>query len=625
MQKGLFRSYRARGGGIFLLCLVIVSLVSYLPILKSPYGADDIWMSTLPQRYQFGTETPIGHLVSQIEFWEQRGRLMWSGLVIETFIFEIFNTRESYKIYQVFLNVLVSISVYFALSKSGVRRNYALLAFVTFLALGQIRPFFDPRIHFAGLQQLVGLSTIWITFLALRYRNTRKSKHLYTAAIILFLCAMLYETIMLLFPIWVFVIVFDPAKRKLYLDKPNLVFVSTGVAFISMALFARKQASDIVPGYSIDLTFASVLKTYLIQLEGTIPTMSYNGIAANFSLNDSLKVSPTLIASLTLGLLALLAYVLSKKSDSEFFTSSQTKQSHFVVGTWTAIGISLLVLPPVLISITVRWQHELFPGLPYISVYIQQIGLSILIATFVSMALDRFSISKKFFTIPILIPLMVLSLLVTTSNVNLLSGSNEFKNSNMVGVKSFGWDREILRIAISSDSWNHLSGQNRVWFYPQMAWTTTEVISAYSDQQVLVPNSPQWWTNGALPPPEGCSLSPCQLLPDDRIIVSSGSSYTSGIVASFNQADALLMEDQFKAFRYLTDAANVVLLSDSEIAIESLTICSYEDSSFVRHNLLKYAFLKQVSELNSFAFVLNSEKLFDPLTISMNPEAKCSI
>ena len=72
-----------------------------------------MWMSTLPSRYWYGTESHWGHFTSQTNMWAERGRALWLTLLIETYIFEIFTNRAVYKMYLIVLNVAVVMSLYY--------------------------------------------------------------------------------------------------------------------------------------------------------------------------------------------------------------------------------------------------------------------------------------------------------------------------------------------------------------------------------------------------------------------------------------------------------------------------------------------------------------------------------
>jgi hypothetical protein len=600
----------------------MISLAFYFPIMKSPFGADDIWMSTLPQRYAYGTESTYGHIVSQLEFWADRGRLMWTGILIETYIFNVLDTRETYKFYLVALNCMVSVSIYFVIVKLGYKRSLAIVGYFLFLALGQFRPFFDPRLHFGGLQQLVSLSIIWVTYFLIRYKQTNKKGYVYPAIVIFLLCAFLYETIVLFSPVWFWILFYQQIGRRIQIKVPALLFLSVVLAFVSLAIWARERASVEVSGYEINLDPTQVLKTFKIQLYGTLPTGSFNGVPTSFSPFDVFRSSPYLVLILLIFLFFLgLSLFRSRVADvvmpvGEFDYPIKLGFVFFMLGT------SMLILPAALVSITNRWQYELFPGLPYISVYVQQVGLVIVSLSTLEAAIRKFEHHRKFLTLLILIPSFFLATFTFISNTNLLDAKSPFRNSNMVGVDAFGWDREILDKVLKSPQVSVLIGDERLWFYPQMAWTTTEVVSSSLGKRTEVPNSPDWWTNGNEKIPNGCTASNCRVSDSDLIVLFDGKSYQEGLVAVLPATEVAILSSPDKLDKYVGLNARVLILERNLKANETWSAC-YVSGGKLERSPINIRQTSTTDQQQPYIYEAYSKRYFDPLSLSRNKFEKC--
>jgi hypothetical protein len=495
--------------------ILVVVIATYLlsPILRTPFGADDIWMSTLPDRYWYGTESPLGHLKSQSQFWMDAGRLMWVGLLIESFIYIPFDQHQEYKLLLLTLNVFVTAYLYAFLRRYLPNRFGALVGTFAFLGFAQLRPFFDSRIHFTGLLQYQAIAVLFITHLLIKNGKSKSIRKDFVAGLSLMTLLFLYEVPIVLVPAWMFIIFlgssgFDLSTRLKKIGS----FVFPVMIFLGLAWYTRKNAVNSLSSYEINLNPSEVMSTFAIQLLGTFPTL-------RFYEPIPLAVFELLILSLLLIFTALVIW--GSKLHAESKTAEEYRRSFVWI---IPIGLSMIVFPSLLISISERWQLALESGLPYISVYLQQLGAALVIAVIFS-HLNIKDITKSY----IVIVSLVLACGTFILNSTILSPEGRYASSNMIGVE-FGWDRETLGDSLMSGKMDKYIDGKELWFYPQQAWTTSEVVSHRLHKKIVVSNSPDWWTNGFELPPMGCTTDECGVDSKDVLVGYHGKSYKSGYV-----------------------------------------------------------------------------------------------
>ena len=550
--------------GFLIFCLCVIA---YWPILSTPLGADDMWMSSLPSRYWYGTETPIGHFSSQSQFWLDRGRLLTLTLLLETFVFEAFDSREVYKFYLLVLNILVAYSIHRLLALLKFPMVYSMIAILAFLSLGQLRPFFDARLHFAGLQQLIALGIIWVTINILKFRRDRDAKYVSWASLTFILSASLYESIVVFLPMWYLMLAWDSDTKRLRVKRSMLSFYALTGIYVMLTLAVRARATVKLEAYSIGLNKDAILRTYSEQLLGTFPSRMFDtvDVYAQFKMST---VDVNNYALKALWLLALCIFLLA--AFNAVSINDQPKlplEDKFSQAVTVFFSLSCLLLPPILIAISVRWQQDLRTGLPYISVYIQQIGIAILIA-FILFRVQ--STLKNARYVPVLLTVSILGYVgfrLLAFNTWITDGESPYNNGPMIGKKDIGWNREVLLNTLGENEVNNQIGESRLWFYPQRAWTAKEPVSMAMNRKVEVPNSPNWWTDGFYPIPENCTVPDCRVQPSDLSVFTNSLGYETGIVYFANASEAYM---DSKGSSYLVKSGFIFLMKNPN---DELFVC----------------------------------------------------
>jgi hypothetical protein len=583
--------------------ILVVVIATYLlsPILRTPFGADDIWMSTLPDRYWYGTESPLGHFKSQSQFWMDAGRLMWVGLLIESFIYIPFDQHQEYKLLLLTLNVFVTAYLYVFLRRYLPNRFGALAGTFAFLSFAQLRPFFDPRIHFTGLLQYQAIAVLFITHLLIKNGKSKSIRNDFAAGLSLMTLLFLYEVPIVLVPAWMFIIFlgssgFDLSTRL----KKICFFIFPVIIFLGLAWYTRKKAVNSLLSYEINLNPSEVMSTFAIQLLGTFPTLKFY---------EPIRPAPfeLLILSLLIVFTALIIWV--SKLHAESKTAEQYRRSFVWI---IPMALSMIVFPSLLISISERWQLALESGLPYISVYLQQLGAALFIAVIFS-HLNIKDITKS----AIVIVTLVLACGTFILNSTILSPEGRYASSNMIGV-IFGWDRETLGDSLMSGKMDKYIDGKDLWFYPQQAWTTSEVVSHRLQEKVVVSNSPAWWTNGFGLPPEGCATDACFIDGKDVLIGYHGKSYRSGYVTIIDSDSGVFdtyigTKDSLHARK-----ATIVVNNLANLNSRQIYACAVKHGEIKLLDISKYLYLE-----SSDVYLFSSPFYVDTASFFRDSLSKC--
>ena len=186
----------------------------------------------------------------------------------------------------------------------------------------------------------------------------------------------------------------------------------------------------------------------------------------------------------------------------------------------------------------------------------------------------------------------------------------------MIGVKEIGWNREVLLNALEAPELNSTLGSHRLWFYPQKAWTTKEVVSMVYGTKLEVPNSPPWWTDGANVIPEGCTSSYCEIEQSDFLVLTSALSYKSGIVFFTNASEAEFdsTQNQYK----ITSGFAYITRQDGE----PMSLCSEDNNKLSRMNIDSMVTVLSETKEGTLASIQSGFPVY-PATLSSSLTQAC--
>ncbi len=240
--------------------------------------------------------------------------------------------------------------------------------FLLFLvSLFQIRYSDDPIAAYATFCQVLGIAITFALILLVRWHETGSNGYL-IASVVVIMCSLLcYELNVIYVPICIAAIVISKHPNRVR----NLAIVLVPFAlFVASALYLKHVVPRPYPGSTFG-TLEAIPGGYIKQLVATLPG-SFYFLRARPDYPVSVLITATLGSTVAwmLGALALAAYVLVAKRQGDV----PSGVSRGIVATSAAF----VLLPPILIAISARYQTHVGWGDAHLPIYYQYFGLAFL-------------------------------------------------------------------------------------------------------------------------------------------------------------------------------------------------------------------------------------------------------
>lgn len=401
-----YRAVVLSAGGMYL------ALASLVPVLMTPYRGDDALNKMAPTIWGESGHPLVVELLReskvQILDWMHFQGRFFPGSVLWTFsVFSTFQSRVTYKLFLAFLvAVMIALVAWLVTTLTG-EPVAAAIAAVGLASTLTLRSWIDGLDSFSGLLPLTISLAVASTLLLLR----GKGRTSVIVAVILWCLALTtYEVVIVLTPVLCLVVWLARRGpgRSLALLWPTLV----DGAFV---LYLRAQASSVAPGYQANLDLGRVLVTYVKQTVAAAPLSAlwFPGSEHVFS------VRLAVMAVVLLGIPAALVLTCAIRARPD--------PSWRSLSILAIVGAAFVLLPPVLVAITVRWQDSLPRGQGYLSVVWGYVGIAIMMTVIVLALVKRLgarpSTGRR---IAVVTATVVLSLLVALNIAGSLSIAEAF-------------------------------------------------------------------------------------------------------------------------------------------------------------------------------------------------------
>lgn len=358
--------------------ITVYIVMSLLPLLQSGYYSDDMSNSLYRPRQELTGGSFLNHFVQMNSYHiESLGRL---HTVKEFLSGAIYYYATNLFIYKALILLLVVLNVfafgYFVKVMTG-SKYFPYLLMLVIPSFFQFRLYHDPILAFGGNMQFLFLFLIASLIFLKKYLSGNRQSYLAISVVFYNLALYFYEVSFVMLPVYL-LLVFE--TRRTFKEAFSPVFPFLASFFIALALnlltlFVWKDpASAGYAGTKMSLNLA-IIPTFLIQTGATLPLSYYLGNPSKIfdhTLSELLSRASLSYFLITL-VFTLLFLRLSKnliKENIRWRTLSLT-------------GLIFFLAPPVLISISKKYQTELIPfgfGMGYIFVYIQYYGLLMCLA-----------------------------------------------------------------------------------------------------------------------------------------------------------------------------------------------------------------------------------------------------
>lgn len=344
---------------------------AFWPITDSALHGDDVPNSMRTAALEHLSESPLDYVWNAVRHWvEVEGRFFPVSGLENVLLFNTVHSVPAYKFIQWFVVVLLIATVawmFSVLTRTGWAWPSVGLSFVAAI---QTRNWYDPTFGFGLLLQSVTLKFV-LSCLALSVSLTSRHRYVWLGvSVFLWALALLqYEVIITLVPSLVIVAVLAGRTisiRRIAWATPHL-FVSTSFLVVSQILRRGKNPS---PAYLINSDLADSLPAYARQLSGSIPFSAHLWGISSRSLSE-------VLFTLTLLVIGALAVIVLRSVRGKALVDESPKRL-LLVG---LIGLNMVLGPGLPTALSVRWQQELSWGLSYLPVFIQYVGVAVLVSS----------------------------------------------------------------------------------------------------------------------------------------------------------------------------------------------------------------------------------------------------
>lgn len=515
-----------------LVLILIAGLIIAIPVLKTPLGTDDIWMSTLRAHNEFNNISLVDYLIfKSIEF-HNIGRLSQLTNFLQWATSHFIDQRLIYKIFLIALNIAVGLFIRRMIQKNFPRLGtyYGNVAFFIFVSLGQLRNYYDPRTHIAGVCLFSSITMILCVNFAINFLLRSKLHDLYLFTLFAILSFYIYEmTFFILAPIFLlaFTLFFLSGVHQQFkwikIQKiTSLVLISSQYVIFLWTRYSSPSHQD---DSTINFSWDVVQRTFLHQFWGSFPAKSFGTqrVYEPALISNKLKIiilTISVAAAISL-FLFFLKFIVNRTNRSHNFDKKQNPIYLILL-----FAVSLMFIPAVLTALTLRFQRDIQAGLPYASFYYFQVGFSILMVLLLISL--KHAIQEATLTMTLLIFIIYTAFISTIVNYTVTNSNFPLNDMASLSQPILGWERETVEDFARTGFFDSGLSEKSYFFYPQFAWTTQEYLTYLSGKKVSVIGSPRWWNNTSLLPNLDCKYT--NTCGSDSFVRAKGFDYNSGVL-----------------------------------------------------------------------------------------------
>ena len=382
---------------LFFIGAFVVLAISLMHIFKLPYTGDDRTNSMTKGIVWYSGQTVRQHTYWVEKAWLDRGRFFPLGFYSRA-LFYYLPDLMAYRIFQVILNVLVC-GTFAALIQKITKRWYiAVFAILMPAVFFQIRDYHDAITGFHGFLQFV---TIFFFLAILCQIHASEKKKIFFSVLggVFYLCSLfLYEVSYSFIAVFIVVAILYQKKAKdrvLSLIPHMIALVITAVPTV---YYMQNAIENTYEGVTVSLQIGQVIQTFGIQLLATFP-LSYMIVSRDIPQEAMVQLNRLsgfdflfylMFAVLLAGCIFMAKKISEPKGDSKKDLSQSdmmhidtdstqdsvnlSNKSSKTYRNLFFIGLFIWLVPAGMVSLSIRYQSELIPGIGYLPVYIQYFG-----------------------------------------------------------------------------------------------------------------------------------------------------------------------------------------------------------------------------------------------------------
>lgn len=416
--------------------------------------------------------------------WIQSGRFF----PLAFYYFYLYNTITSLLLYKLSIILIILINEFvfslllFKLTKS---RFFSICSLIIPPLLFQFRMYHDPILSFHWLEQLIFLLTITSLILFHSFLKV-KNKLYYVCSLLLFLLSLLiYEvaySFVFLFIIITFINVKTKLLRGLYYVMPYILSVLSCIIIsiflrihFNVALQNSGNDGAYVPNYNLFDYFATLFKQSISSFPLNYLIFDPHKLFSVTNISDLLTWNNLFLIIMFIIFFLLLRSIID--DEKQVLKNIKLYYKNIIF-----FGLSLIVLPGLLISLSPRYQKEVVLGIGYIPVYISYYGTSILIV-FLIMGIV---ILKKKITNNLMIAIaLIIGIIVSINNTNNILVVEKLNEHYL-------YPRQVIQEALANGLYDNAATIDSIVVSTNNSWDVPAFYIMYTHKiinSVITPNS----------------------------------------------------------------------------------------------------------------------------------------
>lgn len=365
-----------------LLPALLLMFIQLQPVLSGGFNWDDAFFSVEAQSLRLTGESVFARVWQEIVEYLRIGRIN----PFATFHFPVFYFMPDVRVYKVFLVLLSLLNgfLFYRFLRLW-SREHSLSAAVFLLVplCFQFRLYHDPLNSYYGLMQVMFCELMGAMICFLHWLRDGRTRDLIFSLVFFLMGLMSYE---MFFPLTLLFLIPAFGKEKnLFKDVRRILpFILAALLIfgLSMALRTNITEETAYNGTSFGLNIPAILRTFSYQVGAAFP-LNYR--TSGYDLEFFGQRIPWQEVFIT----SPAAFVRSVKWPdilccailTVILMADQKKKMEFSLYR-LLFGILLWLLPGLVISLSIKYQEDLHPGLAYIPVYFSYFGMAMLLYEF---------------------------------------------------------------------------------------------------------------------------------------------------------------------------------------------------------------------------------------------------
>jgi hypothetical protein len=371
------------------LALGIVFMFLSIILFSGLYSDDRFNFYTYKFNSNFSVSLVLEEIQTSIQRWYIFGRFIPIAFILLHVVLVCFKTLFLYKAFIVVMH-LFAVLAFIKMLKQFCSVQYITVWVILYTA--QIKFYIASHDAFTTFHAMMAILAIFIFYSVIfyfKFLSTKKTVYLSLSLLMCFVAVLTYEVGLVSF-ILILCIALSKQQLRFFTTKSNYIVLFSLLMVLIAILKIRENGTMAYSGIQSNYEFSVVLDAMGNHLISTLPLNNFIEVyAVPLVLLEQFEFwHVVLISIISFVLLILFIKQFNKQSESLNLINKET------LTTWI-IALLLIIVPVSLISISVKYQEPFGNYNPYIQIYFQNFGLSLIFTLIIGAVYNKYK-SKAF-------------------------------------------------------------------------------------------------------------------------------------------------------------------------------------------------------------------------------------